>query len=353
MTRHNGQFFARMRGVVGIEAGLSLDLHVPQCCPRIMWKQRNYSYRILWCSRMIDPRLHTLRVLRQQGTVTAAAYALRLTPSTVSQQLKQLARELGVVLLEADGRRVRLTPAAEIVLRHADVLFAQWENARADLSSHADGDLGRLRICGVSSAVAVLIAPAAARLRDRHPRLETLISTAETHECFQRLLAGEADIAVVIPTESSPATGDPRFDQISILDEVQDLLVPAGHRLADRTDATLADAADEEWVGMPHNLNQHHLLTTAAASAGFVPRIRHEAGDWFSVSALVAHGFGVGLLPRMAPVPPQHAVVRVPLHGRFTPTRRIFSCVRRGSRHQPGIAKGLAALTEAAIAVQP
>lgn len=302
---------------------------------------------------MIDPRLHTLRVLRQQGTVTAAAYALRLTPSTVSQQLKQLARELGVVLLEADGRRVRLTPAAEIVLRHADVLFAQWEAARADLSAHADGDLGLLRICGVSSAVAVLIAPAAARLRDRHPRLETRISTAETHECFQRLLAAEIDIAVIIPTESSPATGDPRFEQVPVLEEVQDLLVPAGHRLADRRDAALADAADEEWIGMPENLNQRHLLTTAAASAGFVPQIRHEAADWFSVSALVAHGFGVGLLPRMAPVPPQHAVVRVPLHGRFLPTRRIFTCVRRGSRRRPGIARGLTALTEAAEAIQP
>ncbi len=60
---------------------------------------------------MIDPRLQTLRVLHEQGTVTATARVLHLTPSTVSQQLRQLAAQLGVQLLEPDGRRVRLTPA--------------------------------------------------------------------------------------------------------------------------------------------------------------------------------------------------------------------------------------------------
>ncbi|UXI82120.1 LysR family transcriptional regulator, partial [Streptomyces vinaceusdrappus] len=70
---------------------------------------------------MIDlRRLHVLRAVSHYGTVTAAARALHFTPSAASQQIRQLARDLGVDLLEPQGRGVRLTPAAESLLAHAD-----------------------------------------------------------------------------------------------------------------------------------------------------------------------------------------------------------------------------------------
>src|SRR4051812_42787370 len=84
---------------------------------------------------MIDlRRLRVLRVLAEHGTVTAAAAALHLTPSAVSHQLRQLGRDLDVDLLSHEGRNVRLTPAARVLLEHADVLNAQWERAKADLA---------------------------------------------------------------------------------------------------------------------------------------------------------------------------------------------------------------------------
>ncbi|TDD86676.1 LysR family transcriptional regulator [Actinomadura darangshiensis] len=297
---------------------------------------------------MIDHRLQTLRVLRERGTVTATAEALHLTPSTVSQQLRQLARDLGVELLEAQGRRVRLTAAAHTVLRHADVLSAQWERARADLAGHRAGTSGRLRFCAVSSALAALVAPAAARLRERHPGLAVHMSEKESEDAAHLLLARHCDIAVVIPSEQTPAPGDARFAQSPVLDEPQDLLVPAGHPLAGHAVARLADAAAQPWIGSPGRPDQHQLMLAACAAAGYTPRIAHEANEWFAVSALVARGFGVGLVPRLAPLPPGDDVVRVPLHGEAVPSRRIVAIVRRGSEEQPPIARGLEALREAA-----
>ena len=62
---------------------------------------------------MIDlRRLRALRELAERGTIAAAAEALHLTPSAVSQQLAALEREIGQPLVEPDGRSVRLTPAA-------------------------------------------------------------------------------------------------------------------------------------------------------------------------------------------------------------------------------------------------
>ncbi|GAA2141951.1 LysR family transcriptional regulator [Actinomadura napierensis] len=297
---------------------------------------------------MIDHRLQTLRVLRERGTVTAAAEALHLTPSTVSQQLKQLARDLGVELLEAQGRRVRLTPAARTVLRHADVLSAQWERARADLAEHRSGTSGQVRFCSVSSALAVLVAPAAARLRAEHPGLAVHMSEQESEDAAHLLLSHRADIAVVIPSEEVPGPDDARFTRTTLLDEPQDLLVPAGHPLARRAAARLADAAGEAWIGYPARRDQHQLLLAACAAAGFAPRVAHEANEWFAVSSLVAHGFGVALVPRLAPLPPEDEAVRVPLRGDVVPKRRLVACVRRGSERQPPIARGLGALRRAA-----
>lgn len=299
---------------------------------------------------MIDPRLQALRVLAQQGTVTAAAEALHLTPSTVSQQLRGLARDLGVDLLEAEGRRVRLTAAAHTVLEHADLLYADWERARAAIAAHRAGEAGLIRLCGVSSAVAALLAPAAAALRRQHPMITVQLAEVESEDTFSLLLSDHADIAVLIPTPDSPPPDDSRFDQWSLLDEPQDLLVPTGHRLARRSGATLADAAGEAWVADEERADQYRLLISACGAAGFAPRIVHHAKEWFAISALVAHGFGVCLVPRLAPLPADHDVVRVPLRGHPRPSRRIICCIRRGADRQPPIAAGLAALRAVARA---
>jgi DNA-binding transcriptional LysR family regulator len=304
---------------------------------------------------MIDPRLQALRVLHEQGTVTATAKALHLTPSTVSQQLRQLAAELRVQLLEPDGRRVRLTPAALTLLGHADVLHAQWEAACADLSAHRDGTAGRLRMTGFATAVTSLIAPAAAELRRRHPQMTLVIGENATVDRFHLLLTDSTDIAVVMPTADTPPPDDSRYQQIPVLEEPQDLLVPDGHSFAGRAPEgiELAEAAAELWVTTGDLRDQNRLMLTACAAAGFTPRTTHEALDWYAVSALVEHGFGICLIPRLAPVLEGCAVTRVPLRGAVRPRRRLVAAIRRGSERHLPIARGLEALLAAAETHRP
>src|SRR3954469_9785348 len=94
-------------------------------------------------------RLRVLRTLEQRGTVAAAAEALHLTPSAVSQQLAGLSRDVGVQLLEKHGRGVRLTGQARVLLSHATVVQGQLELARADLASWQDGVLGQVTVAGL------------------------------------------------------------------------------------------------------------------------------------------------------------------------------------------------------------
>ncbi|EHR59208.1 LysR family transcriptional regulator [Saccharomonospora cyanea] len=305
---------------------------------------------------MIDlRRVQVLRVLADRGTVTATAEALHLTPSAVSQQIRLLADDLGVELLERTGRNVRLTVAAHALLRHADALHEQWERARAELAV-GSRVTGTLRLCGVSSAVAALMAPAVARLRRDFPELDVHVAEEESEDCFTLLLAGQADIAVVLPTAGTPPVDDARFDQHVLHEDPQDLLVWRGHPFAeggggggggDVDGVRLSDAAAENWIVKPRHNDTYDLLLAACSAAGFTPRVTHHVKEWFAVSALVAEGFGVCLLPRLVPVPGEHPVVRVPVRGNPRPVRKFLCCVRRGSGSHPALAEGVRALRAA------
>ncbi|OIV36039.1 hypothetical protein BIV57_18485 [Mangrovactinospora gilvigrisea] len=310
---------------------------------------------------MIDHRVRALRALAREGTVTAAAEALHLTPSTVSVQLRQLAAELGVRLLEQDGRRVRLTPAARVLLEHAEVMYGEWERLQQDLERFRPGDGGprRLRVTAVASALAAVVAPAVRALSLENGRAAVAVEVTEDPEedRLRLLAAGTVDAAVVIPVAGEPALREAErlgIRQFPLLTEPMDLLVPAGHRLARRSAVAFRELADESWIRAGDPRDQHQLLLAAAEAAGFRPRVAHGAVDWHAVAGLVGQGFGVCLYPRTAPDPSGPAAAaarRVRLSGGgaagAVPSRRIVAAVREGADESPGVARLLLALQDA------
>ncbi|TCP45824.1 LysR family transcriptional regulator [Tamaricihabitans halophyticus] len=289
---------------------------------------------------MIDlRRLQVLRAVEQCGGVTAAARALHLTPSAVSQQVRALANDLGVELLVHEGRGVKLTSAAHLALRHAHELFRQWEEAAADIRKHEANPPGTVRLCGFPSALTALLIPTASALQESNPAMRVHLREAETPECFELLLSEEADLAVVVPNANSPTLDDPRFDQSPLLDDVIDLLVPDDHHLAERDSITLSEAASETWiVAEPTSTEQHALAIGACTTAGFRPRIGHYATDWQTVLHLVTAGYGVYLLPRLVEIPAQARLRRLPVTGKPRLVRRILVASRKGSRHHAHLA---------------
>src|SRR5262245_45357600 len=96
-------------------------------------------------------RLQLLVELRRRGTITAVARAMSFSTSAVSQQLATLEREAGAKLLEPAGRRVRLTPQAELLADHAEELLTAMERAESAVA-HAIGDpSGTLRVAAFQS----------------------------------------------------------------------------------------------------------------------------------------------------------------------------------------------------------
>lgn len=286
-------------------------------------------------------------MVHEHGTIAAASRVLHVTAPAVSQQISQLSRELGMRLVEQHGRGVRLTEAGVALLRHAEGLHAAWEEAQAELAAlsvEADTS-GKLVMYGSATAVAGLLAPTAARLHASAPRLLVELHEAEATDTVNALLAHDADIGVVGATLDTPPRTDRRFDYQQLLDDPFELLVPAGHRFAAVDRVTLADAALEPWVvADPGPTQMDQLIMVACSAAGFTPHITHRAHEWNAVAALISHDLGVSLLPRLAPISSAFAVARVPLIGNPPPSRRLLTCIRRGSRAHPAIKAGLETL---------
>ncbi|PSK95358.1 LysR family transcriptional regulator [Murinocardiopsis flavida] len=295
---------------------------------------------------MIDARLQLLIAVCEYGTVTAAAEALYRSPSGVSKQLKELAAELDVDLLERHGRRVRLTPAGRRLVAHARKLNAQWETALGDVTAAAGRLCGSVALGGFPTAISSIIAPAVLRMRARHALLTPVVKEIHSTEILAKLESGAIDLGLFVADESTSHVADSHVAVMDLLDDPIDLLVPEGHRFATHDRIRLEDAAQEEWItGHPHQ-DAYIELLAATRAVGYAPRVAHYAQELTATTALVAAGLGIAAVPRIAMTVPHPDVVQVSLAGAQVPRRRILLALRRGSHDNPRIAAAITALKD-------
>ncbi|MFD3738174.1 LysR family transcriptional regulator [Streptomyces sp. NPDC058629] len=292
-------------------------------------------------------KLRILRTLRDRGTVTATAEALLMTPSAVSQQLTNLAKQLGVELLEPQGRRVRLTDAAHLVLRHAEAVFDQLERADAELTGYLRGEAGEVRVGAFSTAVPALVVPAVRLLRaEDRPGPDVRVREAEAAQAYELLTAGEVDLALSLAAHA-PTARDPRFSLFPLLADPLDVALPAGHPLAEAPAPRLADLAADRWI-FGGSGPWSEITTAACEAAGFVPEQAHSAAGWTAILALVEAGMGIALVPRMASREQRREGVVMRVLEADQPRRHVVAAVRHGAESGPAVARVLTALTDIA-----
>jgi len=249
-------------------------------------------------------RLATLRAVAHGGSFAAAAEALWLTPSAVSQQMGSLERAAGAALFERTARGMRLTRCGWALTAHAEAILAEVARAEQELAELACGHRGRVRIGSFPAATAAFVAAALARFHARHPAIGLELVDGAPEEHLVGLRAGELDLVLVARLGGLVSGGELRHTPLF----ADPLLVvaPRGHRLAARPAATFADLAGEPILGGPGSPLTAALVRAARdadVELRLEPRLR--TGDPAALQALVAGGHGLALLPRLA-VEPLH-----------------------------------------------
>ncbi|MFF4318134.1 LysR substrate-binding domain-containing protein [Streptomyces sp. NPDC001568] len=318
---------------------------------------------------MLDVRrLRLLRELARRGTIAAVADALAFSPSAVSQQLGVLEREAGLPLLERTGRGVRLTPAAQNLVRHAEAVLERLERADAELAEARTGLAGALRIGAFPTATRAIVPAALADLARRHPGLEPMLSETDPAAVAHALRAGELDVALVHSYDFVPDPDEPGLTTRPLYREAMYLAAPAAGSGSTWTaeaggpapapapsptpapdapsgqDEVLRAHRDAPWITATPGTLCHAMTVRACQAAGFSPRVRHRVDEFATVLALVAAGLGVAVVPQLGtpgPDVPGVALTRLRMERR---TRIAF---RSGAGAHPAVAAFAASLRSA------
>jgi molybdate transport repressor ModE-like protein len=291
-------------------------------------------------------RLRLLREVGLRGSIAAAARAVGLTPSAVSQQLAVLERETGAALIDRSPRGVVLTGTGQALAARAEQVLDVLAAARADLDRLAGSLAGPVRIASVASAAATVVSSAVGTLRTSAPGIEVTVLAAEPERGIGLLLTGDVDIAVVDEYDYVPLA----LPEAAVVCElgVEPLVVvrPAGTA---RRPAGLADLADADWVMPPEDAACGRAVRAACRTAGFEPRVRWETDDMLLLVRAVAHGHGVAVLPRRS-VPSDADGVDVRPLRQPALTRRLVAVARASAAARPVVREVLDALSAASAA---
>ncbi|PPF43526.1 LysR family transcriptional regulator [Pseudoclavibacter sp. AY1F1] len=274
-------------------------------------------------------RLRLLRELQLRGTITAVATSLNFSASTVSHQLAQLQREVGVTLLEQDGRRVRLTPQGVTLAEHAALVLDLEARTRDELASQRDG-AEPVRVAALESVVRSLLPRALTLLGRANPELRVEVDAVSPEEGLFELGAHRYDLVVA---EEYPGHTRPHVDGIER--EVLGFDAIALATAESSGAASIADVRHTPWVMEPPGTAAREWAEQQCRAAGFEPEVRYVASDLHTHLRLIAAGHAVGLVSELVGVDAGRGLRFLDLPGR--PHRDIFTATRAVLRDRLGV----------------
>ncbi|UJA19752.1 LysR family transcriptional regulator [Thermoleophilia bacterium SCSIO 60948] len=277
---------------------------------------------------MLDvKRMRILREVARQGSFSAAADALYLSQSAVSQQIATLERETGTRLIDRTRSGPRLTDAGRVLTSHADAILSRLAEAERELDALAGLEGGELRLASFPSASAAILTEAVAEFSSRHPLVSISVAEAEPEDAIPLLLGGEIDLALVFDYPGLDGAEQRDLETTLLLEESMSLVVPASDPLAARESLRLAEFSEANWLCGRRPSSCAQIILRACRDEGFEPRIAYESDDYNVLQGFVAAGLGFTLMPDMALVNLRSDLVArtvVPA----APTRRIRAATR-------------------------
>ncbi|MFI0774569.1 LysR family transcriptional regulator [Streptomyces sp. NPDC021212] len=249
---------------------------------------------------MADFTLTGLRVVQavaDTGSFTAAADALGYTQSAVSRQVAAMEAAAGAPLFVRGARGVAPSPAGVMLARRAATVLSEIDAVSTDLAGLEDHLAGRVAIAAFSSAAAVLVPRALARLRNDHPGLIVEFGEASSPTQLRQLRAHRIDVAVIGVGPDLPAYQLEGLRHDLLLDGGLLLAVPANHRFAGRGTIPVAELRDEPWIVGKGLRGDPQFGAWPTLDH---PRIAYAAREWPTRFGLVATALGIAVLPELA-----------------------------------------------------
>ncbi|PGK31683.1 LysR family transcriptional regulator [Priestia megaterium] len=235
--------------------------------------------------------------IAEEGNISKAADRLHMAQPPLSQQLKLLEEELGVILFERNTRRMQITDAGQLLQNRAQQIIDLMEKTSKELNDLKEGSQGLLSIGTISSAGETLVPIMVQNFHKVYPGVDFRIKESSTFEILELVKRGVVEIGI-IRTPFNLET----FDYISLPEEP--MMAAALDSLVN-TNKTFLNL--DELKGKPllfHNRYANNI-EEACKKSGFEPKVKCRIDDTRTMLNWAGDGMGIALIPRdmMALIP--------------------------------------------------
>jgi DNA-binding transcriptional LysR family regulator len=262
-------------------------------------------------------RLRYFVAVAEESSFNRAAQRLCISQPPLSNQVKQLEEDLGVLLFTRTSRGVRMTEAGEALLGEARRIFVQLEQTTRVVQRVGHGEVGRLTLGFVPSASNEVLPSILRDFRRRFPEVELFLREMRPDRVVQRLHDKQIDAGFLyLPLD------DASLNIECVSREPLVLALPESHRLASEPRIALQALTEEPFI-LPARYSMPGLygqVTKACHQAGFVPRaVQKDVWLMQTIVGLVAGNIGVALVPSSLRNLRRRGVVYKPVYG-LSPT---------------------------------
>ena len=228
--------------------------------------------------------------IAEEGNISKAAERLHMAQPPLSQQLKLLEEELGVILFQRNTRRMQITDAGQLLQSRAQQIIELMEKTSKELNDLKEGSQGVLSIGTISSAGETLVPIVVQDFHKAYPGVDFRIKESSTFEILELVKRGVVEIGV-IRTPFNLET----FDHISLPEEP--MMAAAMDSLLDmnKTSMNLDELKDKPLLF--HNRYANNI-EEACRKSGFEPKVKCRIDDTRTMLNWASSGMGIALIPR-------------------------------------------------------
>lgn len=238
--------------------------------------------RVAWARRLKLRHLEVFLTLRSAGSMTAAAERMHMTQPAVSHWLADIEEVIGSPLFTR-GRKLKLTPAGEILSRHAERMLGDVQRVDGELKAVQSGLVGRLQVGCIHSAALAMVPGAIAALQNKHPKVVVDVEEGTMVGLLDRLAKREFDLVVGTIDVRALQHG---FKTEVLIEDVVQIMCRPGHPLARKRKPTWKEAAAFPWVlPPPESLSRVRVEESFARQGVALPRPQVETVSVVAIQA--------------------------------------------------------------------
>jgi LysR family transcriptional regulator, transcription activator of glutamate synthase operon len=225
--------------------------------------------------------------------VSSAAETLHIAQSAISRQIGNLEIELGVQLIEKDGRNIKLTHIGKLFAEQATIAVKAIDNAKQLIDEYLDPDRGIIRIGFPTSFASNILPSIILAFKKEYPDVRYHLRQGSYNFLIEGIKKREIDLAFIGPVPSR----EPDIRADILFTEQFVALLPITHPLAKEKSLSLLQLMKDSFVLFPEGYILRKIVEDACLQAGFRPSILFEGEDLDAIKGLVSSGIGVTLLP--------------------------------------------------------